>query len=81
MMRKMAWPVWAVLGILMGGCGESGSGIQTTDQSVKQIKPETARGTGGYRLVDMPERARRSNVIADPQAGPASSYYETLRPK
>ena len=81
MLRNNAGWVWVALGILLGGCGESDSGIQTTNKTVRQVKPEAAEGMGGYRTVRMPDRAKRHNVVADPKAAPTFAYHESLRPR
>ncbi|MFQ5912057.1 MAG: hypothetical protein ACE5JS_02635 [Nitrospinota bacterium] len=79
MRKRWAPVVVGILGILMAGCGESKSDVQTTGKTVKQIKPEAAEGTGDYRLVEMPAAARRNVVVADPTARDTLSYYESLR--
>lgn len=56
------------------GCERVGADLRTTGGTVRQEKPQSAEGLGGYRSVEMPERARRHLVEADPRSDGTAMY-------
>ena len=75
-MKRLAF--MAILVVVALGCGRLEGGPLTTGKTVRQEKPEVARGLGGYRLVKMPDRARRNLIEADPNSSGARAYAGTL---
>jgi len=70
-----------VAAVLAWGCGQAGSaggGKLTTGKTVRQERFDVARGLGGYRSVEMPERARRHLVEADPKAPGVAAYERSV---
>lgn len=68
----------ALLVLLLSGCGQVESGAQGTGRTVRQEKHMSVNGLGGYRSVEMPERARQNLVEAKPDAPGAAAYRHTL---
>lgn len=60
------------------GCSQSEESQMTTGQTVRQEQLGAARGLGDYRLVEMPEEARRNLVEADPKAPGAAAYGASI---
>ncbi len=75
-MKRLAFI--AILVVVVLGCGRLEGGPLSTGKTVRQEKPEVARGLGGYRLVKMPDRARRNLIEADPNSSGAHAYVGTL---
>ena len=78
-MKRLAFIGILVVAVL--GCGRSEGGPLSTGKTVRQEKREIARGLGGYRLVKMPDRARRNLIEADPKSSGARAYVGTLSPR
>ncbi len=78
-MKRLAFI--AILVVVALGCGRLEGGPLTTWKTVRQEKPEVARGLGGYRLVKMPDRARRNLIEADSNSSGARAYAGTLNPR
>ncbi len=75
-MKRLAFI--AILVAVVLGCGRLEGGPLTTGKTVRQERPEIASGLGGYRLVKMPNRARRNLIEADPNSSGAHAYVGTL---
>ncbi len=75
-MKRLAFI--AILVAVVLGCGRLEGGPLTTGKTVRQVRPEIARGLGGYRLVKMPDRARRNLIEADPNSSGARAYVGTF---
>lgn len=67
--------------LLLTACGAERESVPSTTRTVEQVKPEVAKGLGDYRLVDMPEGAKRNLVEADPNAEPTREYFRALQPR
>lgn len=63
---------------LVLGCERADTGMQTTGKTVHQEKLVAVKDLGGYRSVEMPERARQNFVAANPSAAGAIAYKDSI---
>lgn len=79
--RKGAWVILIALGTWVAGCEGPPPAPLSPTQTVKQVRPKAAEAGGDYRLVEMPESAKRNFIPADPSAAGAVAYSQTVRPR